>query len=100
MRFFRLMMLAALVVLVVLGLNISNQGINNLTREERPAVFNLDYNEGDVRVEALGTSYSYSLDRPDHVFSGIKYQSRIVVNGFIEHLKKIWTIFDAVFLYE
>lgn len=96
MRFYQLLMLLGLVFLVVLGLNTSNQGINNLTREERQAVLNVDYSEGDIRVEALGNSHSYSLDRLNTSLPGLKQQGRSVIN----YLKKIWTIFDAVFLYE
>ncbi|MGS0765111.1 hypothetical protein [Syntrophomonas curvata] len=100
MRFYQLLMLIGLVMLVILGLNTSNQGINNLTREERQAVLDVDYSKGNIKVEALGNSYSYALDRPETGWAGLKQQGRRAVNGFTDYLKKIWTIFDAVFLYE
>ena len=100
MRFYQLLMLTGLVILVILGLNTSNQGINNLTREERQAVLDVDYDQGDIRLEALGNSHSYSVDRLSAILPELKQQSRRVVNGSVDYLKKIWTIFDAGFLYE
>jgi len=63
MRLHQLLILAGLIFLVIIGLNTSNQGINSLTRDERQAVLDLDYNQGEIRVDALGNSYDYSLDR-------------------------------------
>lgn len=100
MKFFQVLMLMGLAILVVLGLNTSNQGINSLTRQERQAVLDVDYSKGDIRVEALGNSYSYAWDRLDTTWLDLKQRSRDAVTGLIDYLKRIWTIFDAVFLYE
>mgnify|MGYP000250300200 FL=1 len=63
MKFYRLLMIAGLVLLVILGLNTSSNGINNLTQEARGAVFDLDYKDSGITVEAMGKNYHYSLDK-------------------------------------
>lgn len=95
MRFYQQLILIGLVMLVILGLNTSNQGINDLTLEERRAILALDYSKGNIKVEALGNSYNYKT-----VWNELKQQSRNAVKVFNDYLKKVWTIFDAVFLYE
>lgn len=100
MRCYRLLMIIGLVILVVLGLNTSNQGINNLTREERGAVLDLDRNGSSVVLEAIGNSYYYSLDKLAPSIPWVKDKGQGIITGWIEYLKKIWIIFDAVFLYE
>jgi hypothetical protein len=93
-------MLGGLILLVIMGLNTSNQGINSLTRNEGQAVFNLDYNEGDIRVHALGNSYNYSLDRLGTDLQLVGNKARELPNDITNYLKRIWIIFDAVFLNE
>jgi hypothetical protein len=100
MKFYQLLMLGGLILLVIMGLNTSNQGINSLTRDEGQAVFNLDYNEGDIRVDALGNSYNYSLDRLGTDIYRIGNKARELPTDITNYLKRIWIIFDAVFLYE
>lgn len=100
MRWHQLVILAGLIFLVIIGLNTSNQGINSLTREERQAVLNLDYNQGDIKVEALGNSYDYSLDKLGTDLQSMGGKTKELFYDIIDYLKKIWTIFDAVFLYE
>lgn len=100
MKFYQLLMLGGLILLVIMGLNTSNQGVNSLTREEGQAVFNLDYNEGDIRVDALGNSYNYSLDRLGTDVYRIGNKAREFPTDITNYLKRIWIIFDAVFLYE
>lgn len=95
MKFYQLLILTGLVALVIMGLNTSNQGINHLTRQERQAVFDVDYSRDTIKVEALGNSHEYSWDMPR-----VKQQSRTLINECIDYLKRIWNIFDAVFLYE
>jgi len=95
MRFYQLLLLTGLVALVIMGLNTSNQGINNLTRQERQAVFDVDYSSDKLKVEALGNSHEYTWDMPR-----IKQQSQTLMYECIDYLKRIWNIFDAVFLYE
>ncbi len=100
MRLRQLFIIAGLICLVIMGLNISNQGINSLTREERQAVLNLDYNQGDIRVDALGNSYNYSLDRLGIDLQSAGNKTRGLFYDTIDYLKRIWIIFEAVFLYE
>lgn len=100
MRLKQLFILAGLIFLVIMGLNTSNQGINSLTREERQAVLNLDYQQGDIRVDALGNSYNYSLDKLGTDLKSAGNKTRELFYDTTDYLKRIWIIFDAVFLYE
>ncbi|MDD2372911.1 MAG: hypothetical protein WC109_10210 [Syntrophomonadaceae bacterium] len=100
MRLHQLLILAGLIFLVIIGLNTSNQGINSLTRDERQAVLDLDYNQGEIRVDALGNSYDYSLDRLGSNVYRIGNKARELPTDITNYLKRIWIIFDAVFLYE
>ena len=93
MKFYQILIIGGLILLVITGLNTSNQGINSLTRDEGQAVLNLDYNQGDIRLDALGNSYNYSLDRLD---TDLQSAGHNITN----YLKRIWIIFDAVFLNE
>jgi hypothetical protein len=100
MKFYQIFILGGLILLVIMGLNTSNQGINSLTLDERQAVLNLDYNQGDIRVDALGNSYNYSLDRLGTNVYLIGNKARELSTNIMDYLKRIWIIFDAVFLYE
>jgi len=100
MKFYQILTLGGLILLVIMGLNTSNQGINSLTRDEQAAVFNLDYNQGNIRVDALGNSYDYSLDRLGTNLKLVGNKTRVYFYDVTDYLKKIWIIFDAVFLYE
>ncbi|HBQ27684.1 MAG TPA: hypothetical protein DD791_14920 [Syntrophomonas sp.] len=100
MKLRQLLIITGLICLVIMGLNISNQGINSLTREERQAVLNLNYQQGNIRIDALGSSYKYSLDRLGTDIYRIGKKARELSNDITDYLKRIWIIFDAVFLYE
>jgi len=100
MKFYQILIIGGLILLVITGLNTSNQGINSLTRDERQAVLNLDYNQGDIRVDALGNSYNYSMDRLGTDVYRIGNKTIELSTDIKDHLKRIWIIFDAVFLYE
>ncbi|MBP8820207.1 MAG: hypothetical protein KBG91_07275 [Syntrophomonadaceae bacterium] len=100
MKFYQILILGGLIILVIMGLNTSNQGINSLTREGRQAVLNLDYNQGDIKVDALGNSYDYSVDRLGTDLKLVGEKTRVYFYDVTDYLKKIWIIFDAVFLYK
>lgn len=100
MKLYQLIILGGLIFLVIMGLNTSNQGINSLTREERQAVFDLGYDQEKIRVDVLGNSYTYSLDRLGSDLHLLGNKSRKLFNDTTDYLKRIWVIFDTIFLYE
>lgn len=100
MKFYQILIIGGLILLVITGLNTSNQGINSLTRDEHPAVLNMDYNQGNISVDALGNSYYYSLDRLGTNLQSAGDKARGYFHDITDYLKRIWIIFDAVFLYE
>jgi len=93
MKFYQILIIGGLILLVITGLNTSNQGINSLTRDEHGAVLNMDYNQGNISVDALGNSYDYSLDR-------LGTDLKLVGNKTRGYFYDITIIFDAVFIYE
>jgi hypothetical protein len=49
-------------LLVVMGLNVTNQGINSLTMENRKPILSLEIKEKDLYIFALGNQHEYSAD--------------------------------------
>ncbi|MGI5911403.1 MAG: hypothetical protein ACOX6E_02310 [Syntrophomonadaceae bacterium] len=100
MRLYQFIMIIGLFFLVIAGLNICNQGISNLTGEERQAILSLSYTKSNISIEAIGESYSYSLDRLPVLLSSLVNEGKLLLTETTEYLGKIWDIFDAVFLKE
>jgi hypothetical protein len=99
MRFYQLLLITGVIILVVLGLNTSNHGINNLTRADRHGVLALDYDNGNIKIDTMGASHTYSLDRLQDNLSALKDKSSRIFIEVRDYLKSIWTIFECVFLY-
>lgn len=99
MRFYQLLLITGVIILVIMGLNTSNQGINNLTRAEHQAVLDLDYDNGNIKIDTMGDSHSYSMDRLTANFSLLRSKSKEIILEVRDYLKSIWTIFECVFLY-
>lgn len=63
MKFSQVLMTIAVFLLVILGLNVSNQGINNLTLDERGAILAFGLNRSDISLQILGNNYTYPRDK-------------------------------------
>ena len=62
MKFYQITILAVVLVLVILGLNTSNQGVNRLTMENRSAVLAFSLKPNSICLELLGQDYDYPRD--------------------------------------
>jgi hypothetical protein len=56
-------LLATIFLLTALGLNTSNQGINNLTGESHNPVIAVSYDRSTMNLYWLGSDYALDLDR-------------------------------------
>lgn len=62
-RFYQFLALALLITLVAAGLNTSNQGINQVSRQSRPPVVGLKWQNHALHADWLGKSYDYPVRR-------------------------------------
>lgn len=58
-RLYRSLLVLAILFLIILGLNTSNQGINSLTMEARKPVIGLQTQGNNISIFALGETHSY-----------------------------------------
>lgn len=63
MKFYQVLMTIVVLLLVVLGLNISNQGVNKLTLDQRGAVLACGLTRDDICLQVLGHEYAYPRDK-------------------------------------
>jgi len=63
MKFNQVLMTITVLLLAILGLNISNQGINKLTLDRRAAILDCGLSRDDIRLQVLGQEYTYPRDK-------------------------------------
>ncbi|NLB88846.1 MAG: hypothetical protein GX790_06415, partial [Syntrophomonadaceae bacterium] len=63
----KMVCVAILLLLVVCGLNISNQAINSLTMENRGPVFAINLDESNISIHLLGENHLYPKDKLSNV---------------------------------
>lgn len=96
MRFSRIIMVMLVIILVILGLNVSNRGISTLTMEKRGAVLALGFDKDNIGLQVLGKNYQYPRDRLTQLNNQLKrqvYQLYYQVKRYPGHFKGV---FDAV----
>lgn len=92
------LLIMAVIILVILGLNTSSQGISSLTAEERKPVIGWQIENQQVNVFALGQEYRISSQDISQAGEGAWHDARQQCSIFVNYLKKIWTIFNVLFL--
>jgi len=92
------LLIMGLIILVILGLNTSNKGISSLTAEERKPVIGLQIENQQIQVLALGQEYSLSHRDISQASQDVLQDVRHQGCACVDYLKKIWTIFDVLFL--
>ncbi|MDD4170972.1 MAG: hypothetical protein PHQ94_01900 [Syntrophomonas sp.] len=60
LRLYRTSLVLAILVLVILGLNTSTQGMNSLTLNNQKPVLGFETDDDEVNVFTLGESHSYN----------------------------------------
>lgn len=75
-KLYRYLLVLSLIILVIMGLNISNQGINSLTMKNRQSVFALNIDNEMMYIYTFGeshsTSYKEVLRLKEIIFQHIK----------------------------
>jgi len=97
-KLYRPLLVFIVLILIVLGLNTSNQGTNSLTAESRKPVLGFHIEKQNINIFALGEQYTYSKQEICQESSGAIQDVKTVFNALVNYLKKIWTIFRVLFL--
>ncbi|SHG85235.1 hypothetical protein SAMN02745221_01107 [Thermosyntropha lipolytica DSM 11003] len=91
----KIFMVLIIISLLIAGLNVSNYGISQLTMEDRGAVLDVKFEGGDIVFTFLGKEYVFEQYKSRGWEDFYAYWQEIE-----DYLRKIWRIFEAVFLYE
>lgn len=94
----RTLLVLVLIILVVLGLNASNQGINQLTMENRQSVIGLNLKTETPSMLIMGETYDLQGDKIIDCVSPWWQKGKDILIRCQEYFSKIWRIFKAVFL--
>lgn len=97
-KVYRFLATLLVVVLVVLGLNASNQGTSSLTLQNQKPLVGFSMEKENINIFALGEQYSYNSEDISQESSNIFNTIKEIFWAFINYLKKIWTIFRVIFL--
>lgn len=97
-KVYRLLATLLVVVLVVLGLNISNQGTSSLTMENQKPLIGFALEKESINIFALGEQYSYSSEDISQESNNIFHKVQELYEAVIHYLKRIWTLFRLIFL--
>ena len=92
------LLIMGLIILVILGLNTTSNGISSLTAEERKPVIGLQIENQQIQVLALGQEYSLSRQDISQTSRGLLQDARKQCGACVDYLEKIWTIFNVLFL--
>lgn len=95
---YRSLIVLTVFVLIIMGLNTSSQGINSLTAESRSPVVGVKIENRQLNVFALGEQYSISRQDLSQGSQDVIENAQLQSNALIKYLKKIWTIFEVLFL--
>lgn len=92
----RFILVLILIYLVIAGLNISNQGINNLSMEDRGPVAGISYDSNNLEMQLMGKEYSHHQLLDDYAY--LVEKGRNEMRDVNDYFGKMWRIFKAVFL--
>ncbi len=96
---FRPILIIVLLVLVAAGLNISNQGMNSLTGQSRPAVIGAQTGKDYVTVTALGQNHYWTKEKFILGINNMVLSARDHLADARDYLLKIWRIFRVLAFY-
>ncbi|ABI68887.1 hypothetical protein [Syntrophomonas wolfei] len=87
-----------LLVLFIGGLNLSNQGINHLTLDNRGPVFACNYEQGSLNLQLLSQDYKVSPELVNYEWQLLRQTAKNQGQQAVQYLNKSWLIFKAIFL--
>ena len=95
-RSYRYLLVLALLILVILGLNTSNQGINSLTMEARKPVIGLQTEGDKVSIFTLGESHVVTRQGVVTAMASVKGQVQNYAQTGSNYLKRTFVIVKAL----
>lgn len=93
----RSLLIIIVFILVVLGLNTSNQGIASLTMENRKPVIGINRDHNAVNFVFMGVNRSF--DKDELANNVILLKTYDAARDGYQYLFRIWRIFYAVFIF-
>ncbi|HQD91404.1 MAG TPA: hypothetical protein PLP71_10355 [Syntrophomonadaceae bacterium] len=97
-RVCQLLLTGLVLTLVICGLNVSNEAINQLTANQRPPVIHMQADESQWEVYIAGQQYLVNTDKLAQVNEQVETTVKNACKKVIDYLYKIWAIFRVVFL--
>jgi len=97
-KMYRSLMVLAVIILIIMGLNTSSQGTSSLTAEAKKPVVGLQIENQKINIYALGEQYRFSPQEISQASYGVLHNAHLQFNALVSYLKKIWTIFRVLFL--
>lgn len=97
-KIFSSLMVLAVIILIILGLNTSSQGISSLTAEDKKPVVGLKIENQKIDVIALGEQHDISRQDIIQAGYGTLHELQLQCESLFHYLKKIWKIFEVLFL--
>lgn len=94
----QLVLVGMIMLLVITGLNTSNDAINQLTAHQRAPVIAVQYKQETIHMQLAGEEYKLSLDRLTKTSTGETLSFKKIYHDTIRYLQKIWLIFQVLFL--
>ena len=92
------LMVLTVIILIILGLNTSSQGISSLTAEDKKPVVGLKLENQKIDVIAMGKQYDISRQDIIRAGNGVLHNAQLQCDSLAHYLKKIWKIFEVLFL--
>ncbi len=86
-----------IILLVIAGLNVSNQAINSLTMEERAPVFACNLVGQELSVYILGKNYVYSGENISRKINSVSNYSISFYSMTRDHLYRIEHLYQVIF---
>ena len=83
-RIYRSIIVLLLIMLVILGLNTSNQATNSLTKESAKPLIGYSIENENINIFALGEQYSYSRQELSEESSGFLQEAREILQSIID----------------
>lgn len=84
-------------ILVVLGLNTSNQGLGSLTAENRKPILGVNRDHDAVNLVFLGENRAFNKDK---LSTNVTLQKTLdIIRDGYYYFHRIWRIFYAVFIF-
>jgi hypothetical protein len=97
-RVCQLFLIGLVLTLVICGLNISNEAMNQLTASQRPPVIDLQASSAQLEFHIAGQQYLVDRDKFDQIATTVETTVETTFRKIINYLYKIWAIFRVVFL--